>query len=230
MDAGPQSQVSIRRLRLTKLSQSSLTAIDHEPQYFPSLDMAKSASAAYTWRGKKGQVVDGDGLYNTELGPTVKKVLPRGFGGPSPAVKAIFKGWMAFRKSQAMYRPNPPMPEGDVTPPGAIHARPAERVSKHRPYMTVGASLTRDATLPPPSAHVDIREFPDLEESPYVGLGGITGTQDACQVTTQRELAFWKPADGQGAPVLNRGHLTPSTLVRPCRQRARPSTSVLPAP
>ncbi len=32
------------------------------------------------------------------------------------------------------------MPEGDVTPSDTIHVRPIERVSKHRPYMTVGAS------------------------------------------------------------------------------------------
>ncbi len=55
-----------------------LVNCEREPQYFPSLDVVKSASAASTWWGKKGHVVDGDGLYNTKLTPTMaaKKVLP----------------------------------------------------------------------------------------------------------------------------------------------------------
>ncbi len=42
-----------------------LVNYEHEPQYFPNLDVAKSAAAACIWRGKKGKVVDGDDNYNS---------------------------------------------------------------------------------------------------------------------------------------------------------------------
>ncbi len=62
--------------------------------------------------------------------------------------------------------------------------------------MTVSATLPRDPVRPPASAHVDTQEFPDLEHSPNVGIGGIKGSKDAPQATTQGELAFRKPSDG----------------------------------
>ncbi len=82
------------------------------------------------------------------------------------------------------------MPAGDVTPRDAICARPAEHVSKHETYMTVDAALPRDPKPPPPCAHVDTKEFPELEQSPNSGVGGIKGKKDAPKATTQGEPAF----------------------------------------
>ncbi len=47
------------------------------------------------------------------------------------------------------------MPEGNVTPDECIRARPAERLSKHRPFFTISASLPQDPTCPPAATHVD---------------------------------------------------------------------------
>ncbi len=80
-----------------------------EPQYFPNVDVAKSASAASCWRGKKGKVVDGDGNYlDSDKAPTqaARQVLPRFFGNTNPAVEAILKSCTAYRKSKIMWRPN----------------------------------------------------------------------------------------------------------------------------
>ncbi len=92
------------------------------------------------------------------------------------------------------------MPGEDVTPSGRIRARPAERFSKHRPFHTVGAFLPQDPVQPPAAEHVDIREFPEFEHSPNLGIGGIKGSNETPQATTEGKPAFWKPIDGQGAP------------------------------
>ncbi len=65
------------------------------------------------------------------------------------------------------------MLEGDVFPPGTICACLAERVSKHRPYMTVCASRPKDPAWLPPSAHVDTKEIPELDQLPNDGVGGV---------------------------------------------------------
>ncbi len=122
------------------------------------------------------------------------------------------------------------MPEGDVTPHGNIRAGPAERLSKHWPYMTVSASLPWDPVRPPASAHMDTQEFPDLEHSLNVGIGGLVDFKDAPQATTQGKTAFQKPTDGQGTPRLKEGHPHLSPPVRPCHRRARPPMLVPPAP
>ncbi len=180
-----------------------LVNCEREPQYFPNLDEAKSAAAASTWRGKKGKVVDGVGNYNSSnISPAqaARRVLPRNFGNSNPAIEAIFKGWTAYRKSKLMWRPNPAMPGEDVTPLGCIHARPAERLTKHRPFHTVGASLPLDPIRPPAAKHVDVKEFPELEQLPNMGVGGIKGSNKASQSTTQGEPAFRKQVDGLAAP------------------------------
>ncbi len=92
------------------------------------------------------------------------------------------------------------MPGEDITSPGCIRARPAERLSKHRPYHTVGASLPWDPVQPPAAEHVDTEEFPELEHSPNLGAGGLKGSKDAPQATTQGEATFVRLVDGKGAP------------------------------
>ncbi len=218
---------SVHEPHAARVTIAVLVNCEREPQYFPNLDVAKSAAAASTWRGKKGKVVDGDGNYlcaNKTRTHAARQVLPRFFGNSNPAVEAIFKGWEAYRTSKLMWRPNPAMPEGDVTPDGCIRARPAERISKHRPFFTVGATLPRDPTRPPPAAHVDTKEFPDLEQSPYHGIGGIQGSNDAPKATTRGEPAFVRLVDGQGAPRPKDG-VTGTITTTP----AMPTTSAAPS-
>ncbi len=69
------------------------------------------------------------------------------------------------------------MREDDITPPAAMPTCPVEHLGKHRPYMTVGVSMPLDPTRPTASAHVHTKEFPDLEQSPNVGVGGLVGTR-----------------------------------------------------
>ncbi len=219
--------LSVHEPRVARVTVAVLVNCKREPQYFPNLDVAKSAAAASTWRGKKGKVVDGNGNYLcSDKTPTqaARQVLPRFFASTNPAVEAIFKGWMAYRNSKVMWRPNPAMLEGDVTPDGCIRARPAERISKHRPFFTVSATLPRDPTRPPPAVHLDTKEFPDLEKSPNQGIGGIQGSNDVPRATTRCELAFVRPVDGQGAPRPKDG-VTGTVTTTP----ATPTTSAAPS-
>ncbi len=56
---------SVHKPHAARVTVAVLVNCEHEPQYFPNLDVAKSAAAASAWRGKKGKVVDGDGNYNS---------------------------------------------------------------------------------------------------------------------------------------------------------------------
>ncbi len=197
-----------------RVTVAVLVNCEREPQYFLNLDVAKSAAAASTWRGKKGKVVDGNGNFQgSDKAPTqaARQVLPRFFGSSNPAVEAIFKGWTAYHKSKLMWRPNPAMPEGDVTPDGCIQARPAECLRKHRPFFTIGASLPRNPMCPPAAEHVDQKEFPALEKSPNIGIGGIKGSNKAPKATTEGEPAFVRLVDGQAAPRPKEGTPGPVT-------------------
>ncbi len=211
---------SVHEPHAARVTIAVLVNCEREPQYFPNLDVAKSAAAASTWRGKKGKVVDGDGNYLcSDKTPThaARQVLPRFFGGSN-------------RSSKIMWRPNPAMPEGDVTPDGCIHARPAEHLSKHRPFFTVSATLPWDPTRPPPVAHLDPKEFPDLEQSPNTGIGGIKGSNEAPRAITRGEPAFVRPVDGQGAPrpkdgvtgAITTATAMPTTSAAPSTSAANP--------
>ncbi len=116
------------------------------------------------------------------------------------------------------------MSEGDITPEGCIRACPAERISKHRPFFTVSATLPRDPTRPPPAAHLDTKEFPDLEQSPNTGKGGIQGSNDAPKATPRGEPAFVRPVDSQGAPRPKDGVTRAVTTAA-----AMPTTSAAPS-
>ena len=225
--------MSVHKPPAARVTIAVLVDCERELQYFPNLDVAKSAAAASTWKGKKGKVVDGDGNYlGSDKTPiqSARQVLPRFFGSANPAVEAIFKGWTAYRNSKVMWRPNPAMPEGDVTPDECIRAPRVKRMSKHRPFFTVSATLPRDPTRPPPAAHVDPKEFPDLEQSPNTGIGGIQGSNDASKATTRGEPAFRRPIDGQGAPQPGQGvtetvtttTTTPTTSAAPSASAAHP--------
>ncbi len=222
--------MSVHKPPAARVTVAVLVNCEREPQYFPNLDVAKSAAAASTWRGKKGKVVDGDGNFiGSDKTPTqaARQVLPRFFGSSNPAMEAIFKGWEAYRSSKVMWKPNPAMPGGDVTPKDCIRARPVERLSKHRPFFTVSASLPRDPVCLPAAGHVDEKEFPALEESPYMGIGGIKGSNEAPRATTKNEPAFLRPIDGKAAPRLKEGQPQPSPPQRLRLPPAQPPLLVL---
>ena len=70
---------SVHKLPAARVTATVLVNCEREPQYFPNLDVAKSAAAASSWRGKKGKVVDGDGNYNSsDISPAqaARRVLP----------------------------------------------------------------------------------------------------------------------------------------------------------
>ncbi len=113
-----------------------------------------------------------------------------------------------------------------MTPDGCIRTRPVERLSKHRPFFTISASLPRDPVRLPAAEHVDEKEFPALEDSPYMGVGGIRGSNETPKATTEGEPAFLRPADGQAAPRLKEGSTgTVTTATATPTTRAAPSTS-----
>ncbi len=63
-----------------------------KPQYFPNLDVAKSAVSASTWQSHQVKVVDRDGVYNPSVTPerAARVIAPAFYDGPSCVVEAIF--------------------------------------------------------------------------------------------------------------------------------------------
>ena len=80
--------------------------------------------------------------------------------------------------------------------------------------------MPQDPVHPPAAEHVDQKEFPALAQSPYVGIGGIKGSNEAPKATTQGEPAFLRPVDGQAAPRPKEG--APGTITT---TTATPTTS-----
>ncbi len=185
-----------------RVTLAVLVDCEREPQYFPNLDVAKSAASASTWRSHQVKVVDGDGQFNSTITPerVARVTMPVHYEGTSSAVVAIFKSWGSFRKLKEFWRPNPRMPSGDVTPGESPRARPAALVDGARPYNTVDASLPVNPAPVPVAPHVNKKEFPAMTPSPNVGVGGIKGTKDQPKATTQGVPAFTRPVDGKVPP------------------------------
>ncbi len=109
----PAIKVSSAHSKLAaRVTIAVLVNCECEPQYFPNLDVAKSAAAAPTWRGHMAQVIDGSRNLNSKLTMprATRMVQPPHFEGPSMAVEALFGMWDSFRTSKVMWRPNPEMP------------------------------------------------------------------------------------------------------------------------
>ena len=70
---------------------------------------------------------------------------------------------------------------------------------------------------------MDPKEFPDLEQSPNTGIGGIQGSNNAPKATTEGKPAFLRPADGQVPPRLKEGSTGTVTTAT-----AMPTTSAAP--
>ncbi len=64
-----------------------LVNCEREPQYFPNLDVAKSAAAAPTWRGHQAPVIDGSGNLHSKISvpKAARMVQPPLFEGPNVA-------------------------------------------------------------------------------------------------------------------------------------------------
>ncbi len=166
-----------------------------EPQYLPNLDVVKSTAAAPTWRGHMAQVIDGSGNLNSKItvSRAARMVQPPHFEGPNVAVEALFGTWDSFRTSKVMWRPNPEMPHGDVTPEGCRQTVTVAQLQEHRPVKSVPPSRPLDPKVKPASPHVDQAAFPALPPSTHDGIGGIPGTKDFLMGTTGGFQAFIRP-------------------------------------
>ncbi len=125
MDA-PNGHSSIKAMsahspRVARFTIAVLVNCKPEPQYFPNLDVAKSAAAAPTWRGHQAQSVDGSGNVHSKIpvSKAAKMVQPSNYTGPNVALEALFHMWDSFHTSKTMWRPNPEMRQGDA-PEGCI--------------------------------------------------------------------------------------------------------------
>ncbi len=172
-----------------------LVNCEREPQYFPNLDVAKSAAATPTWRGHTARVIDGSGILNPKLTVAIaaRKVQPPHYEGSNVAVESLFGIWDSFRTSKMMWRPNPEMPRGDVMLEGCRRALTADQLTEHRPVNSVPPTRPVNPTVKPAAPHVDQAAFPALPPSSHEGIGGIPGTREFPLGTTEGFGAFGKP-------------------------------------
>ena len=193
-----------------------LVNCEREPQYFPNLDVAKSAAAAPTWRGDMAWVIDGSGNLNSKLtvSRAARLVQPPNFKGPNVAVESLFRMWDSFRKSKVMWKLNPEMPRGDVTPEGCRRTLTVAQLREHRPVESVPPTRPLHLPVVPAAPHVDKSAFPALPSSSRDGIGGIPGSKDYPQGTTEGfQAAFKKPNQDTVVPRASSGKTSapPST-------------------
>ncbi len=179
-----------------------LVNCEREPQYFPNLDVAKSAAAAPTWRGHTTRVIDGLGILNPKItvARATRMVQPPHYEGSNVAVESLFSIWDSFRTSKVMWRQNPEMPRGDVTPEGCRRTLTAAQLSEHRPVNSVPPTRPLNPTVKPAAPHMDQAAFPALPPSSHEGIGGIPGTREFPQGTTEGFGAFVKPDQNTVVP------------------------------
>ncbi len=142
-----------------RVTVAVLVRLDREVQYLPDQNVAKSASAA-AMRVRKTRVFRNDGSLREDDARRVmpytaaRTLFPRGWGGDrSESVYSLLKCWHSYRVSRVGQRPNPPMPEGDVTPEGCDRPAPPPRpkvpAGAQRPpgpVTTTGPSPERQRT------------------------------------------------------------------------------------
>ncbi len=93
----------------------------HEPQFLPDMVVTQSASVVAGRATRQAQpfTQKGEVQENMALETAAKRLLPRNYGDSySIAILEQLKAWEAFRTLNNGRRENPPMPTGDVTPPG----------------------------------------------------------------------------------------------------------------
>ncbi len=101
--------------------------------------------------------------------------------------------WDSFRTSKVMWRPNPEMPRGDVTPEGCLRTLMVAQLSEHRPVHSVPLTRPLNPTTAPAAPHVDLKDFPGLPPSSQEGIRGIPGTIDFPLGTTEGFGALKRP-------------------------------------
>ncbi len=110
----------------TRVTVAVLVDPPHKPQFLPDMAVAQSASVVagrarcqarpFT---KKGEIQD-----NLKLEVTTKRLFPRCYGdGYNAVVLDQLKAWETFLTLNIGRRENPPMPNGDVTPPECPRAK-----------------------------------------------------------------------------------------------------------
>ncbi len=194
---------SVHSNLVARVTIAVLVNCEREPQYFPNLDVAKSAAAAPTWRGHMAWVIDGSGNLNSKLTVprAARMVQPPHFEGPNVAVESLFGMWDSFCKSKMMWRSNPEMPCGDVTPEGCRRTLTVAQLREHRPVESVPPTRPLHLPVSPTAPHVDKSAFPVLPSSSRDGIRGILGSKDYPQGTTEGfQAAFKKPDEGTVVP------------------------------
>ncbi len=188
---------------------------EREPQYFPNLDAAKSAAAAPTWCSHQARVIDGSGNLHSKISVSkaARVVQPPHFEGPNVAVEALFGMWDSFRTSKTMWRPNPEMPRGDVTPKGCLRALAVAQLSEQRPVYSGPVTRPLDPKTPLAAPHMDPKEFPGLPSSSHEGIGGILGTKHFPLGTTKGFQAFKKPNGNTFVPHAVTGKTAASSTI-----------------
>ncbi len=109
----------------------------HEPQFLPDLAVAQSASvvAGRATRQARPFTQKGEVQDNLKLEVAAKRLFPRGYGdGYSVAVLDLLKAWETCCTLNIERRENPPMPNGDVTPPEC----PRAQYHGHTPEVSSG--------------------------------------------------------------------------------------------
>ncbi len=155
-------------------------------------------------------MIDGSGNLNPKItmSRAARMVQPSHFDGPNVAVETLFGIWDSFRTSKTMWRPNPEMPCGDVTPEGCLRTLTVAQLQEHRPVKSVPPTRPLNPTTVPAAPHVDPKEFSGLPSLSHEGIGGIPGTKDSPKGTTKGFQAFKKPDENaQLCPVLFRAKL-----------------------
>ncbi len=207
---------SVHSKPVARVTIAVLVNCEREPQYFLNLDVAKSTAATPTWRGHMARVIDGSGNLNSKLtvSRATRLVQPPNFEGPNIAVESLFGMWDSFRKSKVMWRPNPEMPRGDVTPEGCRRTLTVAQLWEHRPVESVPPTQPLHLPVAPAAPHVDKAAFLALPPSSRDGIGGIPGSKDYPQGTTEGfQAAFKKPDQDTVIPRASSGRTSvpPST-------------------
>ncbi len=149
------------------------------------------------------RVISGSGNLNSKLTVprAARMVQPPNSDGPNVAVESLFGMWDSFRQSKVMWRPNPKMPRGDVTPEGCRRTLMAAQLREHQPVKSVPPTQPLHLPVAPAAPHVDKTAFPALPPSSRDGIGGIPGSKDYPQGTTEGfQAAFKKPEPGTVVP------------------------------
>ncbi len=178
--------------------------LDREVQYLPDQNVAKSSSAA-AMRVRKTRVFNDDGSLREDDAKRVtpytaaRTLFPRGWSTDrSEAVYSLLKCWHSYRVSRVGQRPNPPMPQGDVTPEGydrpAPPPRPRVSVGHSRPQgpvATTGSSTeircTKTASVRATELQAQAKAAaPVTSKSPRTQVNYATALREALHTMQQR--------------------------------------------